>query len=378
MQASQFQVQEHDLEKFRLIHTPVPDLQDGEILVSVERFAFTANNITYGIVGEKIGYWNFFPPANHNTLDVEPETKDSKWGIIPVWGMAKVVESRNLEIKVGERLYGYFPMGSHLVMKPGRIKQTRFIDEVSHRAALPPVYNSYARLDYEDDYNPSMDNERALLFPLYATSYCLYDFLLANNWFEASRSKDGQIIIPSASSKTAIGLAMALAGDSSDACPTIIGVTSQKNLKDVSALQLYDQIHPYGEGDKISPQRPSVIIDMSGNGKVLNQLHQHLADNMLYCSNVGLTHYEDNQMGADFIRDRSEMFFAPGHIQKRAKEWGAGIFEQKALAFWRKSAVKSRDWLSIKEHKATDHLSSIYEATLAGRVRANEGNMIVF
>jgi hypothetical protein len=41
---------------------------------------------------------------------------------------------------------------------------------------------------------------------------------------------------------------------------------------------------------------------MSGNGRVLSELHRHLGVNMRFTSNVGLTHYSAGQMGPDFIR----------------------------------------------------------------------------
>ena len=56
---SEFQTFKTDLTKSRLVNTDkvqaLADLKDGDILVSVERFAFTANNVTYGAAGDTIG-----------------------------------------------------------------------------------------------------------------------------------------------------------------------------------------------------------------------------------------------------------------------------------------------------------------------------------
>ena len=47
---SEFQTYKNDLTKSRLVQTDkaqaLADLKDGDILVSIERFAFTANNVT--------------------------------------------------------------------------------------------------------------------------------------------------------------------------------------------------------------------------------------------------------------------------------------------------------------------------------------------
>ncbi|MDG0970259.1 MAG: DUF2855 family protein, partial [Porticoccaceae bacterium] len=64
---SEFQTFKKDLTKSRIVETDenqaIEALQDGEVLVSIERFAFTANNVTYGAAGDTIGYWKFFPAS---------------------------------------------------------------------------------------------------------------------------------------------------------------------------------------------------------------------------------------------------------------------------------------------------------------------------
>ena len=279
-------------------------LEDGEARLTLECFALTANNVTYGVVGERIGYWKFFPAS------------EDGWGVIPVWGVAVVEESAASGLTVGERFYGYLPMASHLTISPAKLRPESLFDGAAHRAALPPVYNRYLRLSADPAYDPSQDEARMILWPLYATSFCLCDFFIANDWFGAER-----VIIPSASSKTAIGTAYAIAGEQPD--KILIGVTSARNADAVRALGLYDEVVLYDDIEKeIDAAAPSVIIDMSGSGEILGRLHRHLGDNMRYTSNVGVTHYDEAGMGPDFIRERSAMFFAPGHIQKRNEEWG--------------------------------------------------------
>ena len=357
MPAQQFQVCKTDLSKHRLVDHAVPTLDDGEVLVEIDRFALTANNVTYGVVGEKIGYWNFFPPTDNDSGD---------WGIIPVWGFADVVSSRAEGIDAGERLYGYFPMATHLVMAPVKIADDRLSDGAAHRQELPPVYNSYRRVGHEPGYDASYDNDRMLLHPLYATSFCLQDFFSDNGWFGAE-----QLIVVSASSKTAIGLAYAL-GDDPEAPPTV-GITSPGNLDRVKALGLYGTVLSYDEMAAVDAERPSAIIDMSGSGAVLSELHTHLGDNMRYCSNVGLTHWSDNAMGPGFIRERSAMFFAPDHIQKRAKDWGPGEFERKAFAFWRSAAERSRSWLTIKTTSGLGNVQRVFDDLRDGAVAPDTG-----
>lgn len=349
---TEFIVRKDDLSRTRIATRAAPPLKDGEILAKVDRFALTANNVTYGVVGEKIGYWKFFPVTEEGD------------GIIPVWGFADVVESNHPDVPKGERLFGYFPMASHLVMAPSKVVETRLVDGVAHRRDLPPVYNSYARVKNEPHFDKDMEDERMVLFPLYATSFCIYDYLKDNGWFRAE-----QVIVPSASSKTAIGCAYAIAAD--ETAPRLVGLTSPRNKTAVEKLKLYADVMTYDEIDAIDASKPAVIVDMSGDGAVLGRLHRRLGENMKFTSNVGVTHYDADAMGPDFIRERSQMFFAPGHIQKRAQEWGPGAFEKQAFAFWKDAAVRSRDWLVIRREMGAKAVEKAWAQVLEGKTPAD-------
>jgi hypothetical protein len=348
MQIETLEVRRDDLSKSRIIRQGAPPLEDGQVLMTVERFGITANNITYGVLGDALSYWQFFPA-------------ETGWGIIPVWGVGEVAETRHPEVGKGERCYGYFPMASHLVVRPGRLKPERLFDVSAHRASLPPVYNSYARLEHEPGYDRSLDDERVALFPLYATSYVLFDFLGDNGWFGAS-----QCVVVSASSKTAIGLAYALHDDES--APACIGLTSPANAASVKRLGLYDRVVSYDRISDVDASLPSVVVDMSGSGPVLSELHAHLGERMRHCANVGATHHSASRTGPGIQRERSAFFFAPSQIKKRADDWGPGEFERRALAFWRDAALRSRDWITIERCQGADALERAFHELRLGKV----------
>src|SRR4051812_44996634 len=99
-------------------------LQDGEVLLKIDRVAITTNNITYAAFGDAMQYWNFFP------------TQQPEWGHMPVWGFADVVMSTVDGVDVGERFYGYFPDASHIKMKAVRVTKRGFYDGSEHRLSL--------------------------------------------------------------------------------------------------------------------------------------------------------------------------------------------------------------------------------------------------
>ena len=357
---TEFQTSKSDFSSTRLVETDPISIEDGEILLEINQFSFTANNITYAVMGEKIRYWQFFPPSGDDK---------ENWGIIPVWGFATIVESKSDELPIGERIFGYFPPASNLKITPSNVSEYTFFDGSSHRSDLPPAYNLYRRVTKDPGTDSDSDKERMLLYPLFVTAFALHDMLSMNDWYGAE-----QVIIGSASSKTSIGLAYALAEDEN--APSLVGLTSERNLKSVIDLGIYDTVTSYDQLTSIDASKAAVIVDMSGNGEMLAQLHSHLGDNMRFCSNVGLTHWDAAKPSAGYIQERSEMFFAPGHIQKRIHDWGAEGFDKKSATFIERTAIKSRDWLVMTNIDGLQGLSDIYDDVCHGKIPPEKGLII--
>jgi DNA-binding Lrp family transcriptional regulator len=359
----QLQVNRDVFLKNRIVETADSALvvEKGAVLLAVETFAYSANNITYAVAGDTLGYWKFFPPTGENT---------DRWGVIPVWGFANVVASKAEGIPIGDRLFGYFPPAKFVKMTPVAITERRFIDGTAHRSKLPQGYNLYQRVLNEKSYNPAFDRERMLLFPLLITAFCLWDALKEANWYGAK-----QIIILSASSKTSCGLGYALQAD--EESPTVIGITADRNLAKVKSLDIYDQSIPYDQVTSVAANIPTVIVDMSGNTKILAALHTRLGDNMKFTINVGLTHWTNAKPQQGILRERSTFFFAPGHIQKRLKDWGPDGFEQKTTAFLATTAAKTRTWLKFKQINGLGELEAIHPAVCQGAIPPDEGLIVV-
>jgi len=217
MTMTEIWVDKDDYRKTKLVEVDTPVLADGDVLVSVDKFGLTANNVSYAVSGKAIGYWGYYPA-------------DNNWGKVPVWGMADIVESKCEGIKAGERVWGFFPMASHVVLKPGQIKRQTFADMAQHRQNLPLFYNQYQRTEAEPDYLKTLEDERCLLFPLFATSFVLNDFLEDNDFFDAE-----QILIGSVSSKTGFGLASFLTQNEKYK-GQVVGLTSPGNVGIMASL----------------------------------------------------------------------------------------------------------------------------------------------
>ncbi|MEM8768102.1 MAG: DUF2855 family protein [Pseudomonadota bacterium] len=348
-----------NLKHRRLASGSLGDPQAGEVLVRVDRFALTANNVTYGVAGDSIGYWQFFPA-------------EGEWGCIPVWGFGEVVASAHDEVPVGERLYGYFPMGSHVILKPGNISRGGLVDTVEHRAALPPVYNQYTRTAADAAYDPSREAEQMLYRPLFTTSFFLDDFLDDNNFFDA-----GVVVLTSASSKTSIGLAHLLHANRGDRC-RVIGLTSAGNADFVKGLGCYDQTLTYDAVDQLE-RVPTVMVDMAGSASVRAAVHGHLKDSLNYSCAVGATHWEDATVGqgAEALPGpKPEMFFAPSQIQKRIKEWGQDAFTARLGEAWQGFIAAADGWIHVETIEGGEGLCALYDDFIANRADPAKGYVV--
>ena len=355
----QFQIEKTNLSNVQILNGEKPETADGEVLLRVERFGLSANNITYAVAGDTLGYWQFFPPLEAGT---------ENWGVMPVWGFGEVIESKTDEILVGERLFGYFPPATYLKMKPTEISKYLLVDGSAHRAQLPKGYNVYRRVDSEPGYDRAGDDTRMLLFPLYLTSFALWDQMKEQSWYGAE-----QVILISASSKTSIGLAYALESEKSSV--SVTGLTSRGNMEFVSSLGIYDNVVNYDDVETVS-QKPSVIVDMAGNGDLLGHLHTYLGDHMRQTLSVGLTHWDTKRRSSDVIKDRTEFFFAPSQIQKRIKEWGSDEFNKRTAGFVQQAAIKSSQWLNMRKLDGLEGLNSVYSDVLEGKMKPEDGLLI--
>ena len=204
---------------------------------------------------------------------------------------------------------------------------------------------------------------------MHLTSFCIWDALKMSEYFDAE-----QIIITSASGKTGSGLGYALQADKY--APKVIGMTSKRNLEMVKSLNLYDQCATYKGLTEIDLTKPTAIVDMAGNAKVMAALHTALGNNMKWTINVGMTHVMNVRPHPGIITERSKFFFAPGHIQQRMKDWGPEGFNQKTGAFLMETAMKTQKWLKFRKIDGLQGLAEIHHLVFAGQIDATEGLIV--
>jgi hypothetical protein len=345
------------LDQTRLDDEPSATLGDGEARLRVDAFGLTANNITYAVFGDGMGYWNFFPA---------PEG----WGRIPVWGFADVVESTVDGLPEGTRVYGYLPMSTELVVRPTRVDQRGFVDGSDHRAPMASAYNHYARTDADAAYDPDHEDAQMLLRPLFTTGFLLDDFLDDNDRFGAST-----VVLSSASSRTAAGTAFFLAEHEG---LDVVGLTSPGNVAFVEGLGVYDRVVAYGSELSLG-DGPAVFVDVAGSAGVRAAVHRHYGDDLVHSAVVGGTHWDEAtpaSASGPLPGPAPSFFFAPDQIRKRAGDWGAAGYEERLAAAWKRAVAWSDGWLQIDRSAGPDAVEAAYRDVLAGSASPSAGHVL--
>lgn len=351
------------LDHSRIDAQPLAPLADGEALLKINKVALTTNNITYAAFGDAMNYWGFFP------------TGDADYGHMPVWGFADVLASTVEGVAAGERFYGYFPIASHLRVQAERVTPRGFYDGTPHRQALTSAYNQYTRCSQDPAYRAAQEDLQMLLRPLFITSFMLADFLQDNNFFGAQ-----QLVVSSASSKTAFGTAFALEEYAGRGVKTV-ALTSQRHVDFVEGLGCYEQVLAYGELGAADASVPTLYVDFSGSEELRVDVHRHFGNRLVYDC------YAGSAQNTDFLRaDASlpgpapQFYFAPVQIKKRNADWGHAVVNQRfnaaQLAFMDRVSDAEQPWLRVQRHAGMASAQGLIADLFHGRADPLAGHVV--
>lgn len=361
MPIQRFVTERADLRRARWEAIESRPLADGEARLHVDAFALTANNITYAAFGETLSYWAFFP------------TGDATTGLVPVWGFAVVAESRCEGLDVGERIYGYWPIASEVTLRPVKLTPSGFVDGTEHRRGLPPVYNRYRRCTGDPGYDADHEAEQALLQPLFSTGFLIDDFLDEHGFFGAS-----QVLISSASSKTAYATAFCLARRGGTV--RRIGLTSPGNLDFTRSLGCYDEVVDYPAIPTLDASAGAVYVDFSGSAAVRAAVHGHFGERLAHSASIGAADWSGLGSNKGLPGPKPTLFFAPARVEKRVADWGGAELNARLGAAWaafvQRVSDPVRPWMSVARGRGPEAIAAVYDALAQGRSNPREGHML--
>ncbi|WP_406316558.1 DUF2855 family protein [Streptosporangium sp. NBC_01639] len=332
-------VRRDDLTAAEVRPVPHPVLAPGEVRLAVEKFALTMNIVTYARLGDsELPFWAAFPgPAGY--------------GRVPVWAFLRVTDSRNTDIPVGSRYFGFVPMATHHTVA-ARLTTRGFVDTAPQREFLPSWYRTFQRAAEPD----ALDDHRAVFRPIFPASFHLAD-LVAGQTEQGVKS----VLITSASSRTAIGLADLLArhGD----LPTI-GLTSAANVDFVAGLGCYDMVAGYDTLDSVSVPAPAVFVDFTGEHRRISAIYERFPGELAHTALVGYTHPESVQQPPDLAEPEPEIFFTPAVEEQAVADEGEERFYARYHDAEQRFLESTTDWLTIRRQQGPAAVAEVFRALL--------------
>lgn len=344
----------------RVVEAEMGPLGAGRIRLRIDRFAVTANNITYAGIGDMLGYWDFFPSGADG------------WGRVPAMGWAEVVESGVEGIDVGGRYYGWFPMAAYVDLTATPTSDG-LRDDGDHRAAHAPVYRRYTEADRDPmmtgaDAGSIVDVEErhALLRGLFVTGFLIDEFVA---------SLDGgapeQVVVLSASSKTGIALAHQTSLRSG---VRVVGLTSAGNAGFVRSLGCYDEVLSYDEVASL-PVVPSAVVDMAGAAEVVAAVHARLGDEIRSSLIIGRSHHD--AAPAEVVDGPApEFFFAPTEVERRLADWGPDGYRDRVASGLAVFVDASRSWMTVDRRNGADDAEATWRDVHGGAVPPSVGRIV--
>jgi len=259
-------------------------------------------------------------------------------------------------------------MSSEVVLTVGRADAEGVSDVSPHRAELAPAYNRYVRCAPDPVHRDDREDQQMLLYPLFYTAFLIDDLIADNDDYGAE-----QVVVSSASAKTAIGVAHLAHARGLPA----VGLTSPRNRAFVEGLGVYDTVLTYEEVAEL-PAVGSVFVDIAGNRDVVHAVHTRLGDRLAHSLVVGGAHWDhatEVAPDAELPGPAPVFFFAPAQIAKRTQDWGRAGIQERVAEAWDVFAAWTDGWLVVRHASGPGAVDGVYHELLGGRIDPREGHI---
>ncbi len=235
------------------------------------------------------------------------------------------------------------------------------------------AYNQYMRCSNDAGYVAELENYQMLVRPLFITSFMLADFLEDNGFFGAR-----QVVVSSASSKTAFGTAFCL--DKREGLQ-LIAATSAGNRAFVEGLGCYDRTLSYEEITSLPAGAPTLYVDFSGNDDLRATIHHHFGDALVYDCYAGSAQKTEFLGNTDALPGPTpQLYFAPVQIRKRNAEWGPEEVNRRFNAaqgnFIAELSRPGNRWMTLVRGEGFAHAQAVIANLHAGKVDPREAHVI--
>jgi len=295
----------------------VAELEQGQVLLKVEKFAFSQMALGYlmkGFTRTFSAYHNFY------------QYPEEGFYRSACWGYCTVVESMHPKVAVGTRLYGLVPPARYQVqVVGGTIPASRSGDPAKVELAMTDVPFNLRRFQEMDvvcapsdtKAEEEVDGEAALLEEwrlvlkeIYTMAFYMDENLLVDTGMINS------VIISCASSKTALALAYCLRMRD---MRYVVGLTSPEHLDFVKSTDLYHEVFTYDSVDDLPNSRTIVYMDFKCDGELRQKITLRMGTNLMYNMVLGPAVFQKRMKDQVFEKRAREVLFDESSWRERRR-----------------------------------------------------------
>lgn len=265
----------------------LPDLNPSSVRVKINLIGLTSTNLTYAFRGGIFKWWDAYPVPSSAPA---PYNDSSKWGIVPAWGYATIMQSNISSLPTGTVLFGFWPTSSYpvdLQLSSWIGEQTGFYVEGSpHRSNLMDIYKRYrafpqgTEFDELYPFNPLWSCGWALSTATFG-KHAIHPLSLEGWTVQDADLSEAIVVLVSAASKTARSIAWHLVRNREKgsgplglllvtSVPEELAKFRESDVK-VKAVS-YDKHFP-ADWAKVLNAKKAVIIDMGGRDGALQKAY---------------------------------------------------------------------------------------------------------
>jgi hypothetical protein len=186
-----------------------------------------------------------------------------------------------------------------------------------------------------------------------------------------------QIVVSSASSKTAYGTAFCL----KDKYPVkLIALTSNRNRAFVDSLGCYHQSATYDHLATIAQEVPTLYLDFSGDEALRSAVHHYFGSALNYDCYAGSAQNTHFLRKTDLPGPEPVFYFAPIQIKKRNIDWGHDLvnqrFNEAQQRFIQRVSDPQDPWMTIVENKGLPATITLIDDMHGGRIDPRKGHVV--
>jgi len=345
----------------------VPDLGQGEVLLRVDKFAFSHMALGYlmkGFTRTFGAYHNFYKCQEENLYRSA------------CWGFMTVMESTHPKVAVGTRLYGLVPPARYQVqpvggtIPPGKKGEPAMVELAMEE--IPFNLRRFQEMEVSEGLEPHLEDWIVATKEIYTMAYYMDEQLLVDTGMISC------VLISCASAKTALALAFCLRMRD---MRYVFGLTSKEHLEFARSTDLYHEVFTYDDVDSLPNTHTVVYMDFKCDGELRQQITLRMGTNLMYNMVIGPAVFQKKMKDQVFEKRAREVLFDESSWRERRRmvaEVTKTGRNEKLKHSYQAFIDRMKKIIAVKHVKSVDGFAAMYDSLYSNAASPSDVHVCCF